>query len=150
MRLIGIPAAEIPVIWSAVADQVGIAADLSGGRHSVATVKEACRKAEMQLWCVMDPRRDRIVAVLVTEIRTYKTGLKVCDLVLMAGRQRDKWVHLVKDIETWAQTLDCAVCQATGREGWVRVMKEWGWDNTYVTIEKRLSAEEAEGESEAA
>ena len=138
MQLTGIPAREVPVVWAAVADQIKIATELSGGRHTPETVKEACRNAEMQLWCVIDPKRNRIVAVLVTEVKTFKTGLKVCELVLLAGRQRDKWVHLVKDIERWAHSLGCVKTQALGRDGWVRVMKTWNWDNSAIFIEKNL------------
>ena len=143
MRLVGIPSHEVGGIWPAVRDLVKIAADMSGGRHSIETVKAATQDQRQQLWCVVNDTgpRPRIVAVLITEIKVCDTGLKLCELVLLAGRQRDKWIHLIKDIERWAHDEGCAKIQAMGRQGWVRVMKEWDWSGQWIMIDKDLTAE---------
>ena len=78
----------------------------------------------------------------MTEIKTYRTGLKVCDIVLLAGRQRQKWIDMIGDLEDWAKSIGCSRIEAVARQGWARVMKDWGWNTQYLMIDKELTGDD--------
>lgn len=76
---------------------------------------------KLQLWLVWSEEERSAYALLGTEWGTKPTGLKVFDVRLAVGRDRKKWVPMVRDrLEQAARDLGCNRIVFDGRAGWVR------------------------------
>jgi hypothetical protein len=104
----------------------------SGGRYEAEHILAALQRAEMQVWAVMG---ERITAVVLTEVRTYPTGLKALNIFGVAGQALGEWKHLIADLEKYATESGCGLMEGCGRDGWGRAM---GWTEVYRVVERRL------------
>ena len=128
MSLIGVPFNEVLGLWPGASKLLNRAIEMSGGRLSQTTVLEALLNREMQLWLAPE-------GAMVTQIKTYPTGMKVVILLLVGGTM-SKWLHFLPEIEAWAHSLGCSVAEIEGRKGWARILKDW--TETTVSLERRL------------
>lgn len=86
----------------------------------------------MQVWIVVD---DGIKAVVVTELRTYPTGLKALNLFAIGGAGMEGWSHLIEVVVEYAKAQGCDLVEGCGRLGWVRASR---WTELYRVVERRL------------
>ena len=63
---------------------------------------------------------------------------------MMTGRQRNKWQHLIKDIETFAQQEKCLMLELIARPGWQKILNQFGYKRTHVVLEKKVKKEKKE------
>lgn len=84
------------------------------------------------LWLAWD---DGILAAATTRL-ALTGGRKVCEIVACGGEDRDKWLPLVKPIETYAENEGCSATRIIGRVGWERVLD--GYRREYVILEKSV------------
>jgi len=134
MKLQGVPSWALAEIWQIVAPLVDAACHRSSGRFTADILRAACERADMQLWIAKD--EEGIGAVMITEVFTYPTGLKVCSVIVLTGRYWRRWIGLLADLEAWARGQGCTMIQAQARPGWERVL---GWKRPHVMIEKCLA-----------
>lgn len=93
----------------------------------------ALASRRMLLWLIWDG--SRIVGAVVTEISETITG-RVCVLVAMGGERRDRWLHLLGQIEDYAMQENCRAVRLYGRKGWKRVLRDYR--ETRIIMEKEL------------
>ena len=74
---------------------------------------------------------DRIEAAATTHLSN-----KVCTIVACSGHQRERWVPLFAQIETYAKNEGCRCIRIFGRKGWERVLD--GYRVEHVVLEKDL------------
>ena len=60
----------------------------------------------------------------------------VCTLTACAGHQRERWMSLFEQIETYAKNEGCSTIRIFGRKGWERVLD--GYKVEHVILEKAL------------
>ena len=132
MRLQPVPSAHVGHYWPSVESLIEAATARSNGRHSAATIKSALIDKQMQLWLVMN---NCLNAVIVTELLTYPTGLKVCGFVIVTGENHQKWLRLAEDIKGWAKENGCERIEGWARPGWAKIT---GWKETHRLIEEGL------------
>lgn len=124
MELNFIDRAELPNIWSVVRNDILKAVDYSRGRYNEKAIVDGLITGAMQLWVLFD---DEIKMSMITQIMTYPTGLKVCEVTLLGGLDSKEWVNfVVGELDKWAVSLGCHSLQIIGRPGWEKVLKNWG------------------------
>jgi hypothetical protein len=129
----GVPASEVPDVWPSIKKFLDKPIELSNGRLSNLSVLDALLEREMQLWLAVDKE---VLGAMVTQIVTYPTGLKVLSVVLIGGKEMNKWIHLWPQIEEWGKSHGCKVVEIPrGRWGWSRVLKDW---NAMTFMEKKI------------
>ena len=60
----------------------------------------------------------------------------VCTLTACAGHQRERWMSLFEQIETYAKNEGCKTMRIFGRRGWERLLD--GYHVEHVVLEKGL------------
>jgi hypothetical protein len=88
----------------------------------------------MLLWFVLDD--GRIMGIAVTEVVAAPATGRVCSIVLCAGAQVKRWIHLKRAIEAYARAQGCTRMRLSGRRGWARLFPDYR--QPYVTLEKAL------------
>ena len=103
------------------------------GPYKIEDVLSELHSGEAQLWLVMEA--DDVKAIVVTVLNEHPNS-KTCLLWLCAGKNRESWVHLIKNIETWAKLQGCDAMVMRGRPGWERVLKDY--EKTKIILQKKL------------
>ena len=125
---------HIPIVWPTAMPLLINPIDRSGGRLSVDSVYSWLMAGKFHLWVVREG--NETLAVLVTEIRNYPTGLRVFNVMLLGGSLRDRWLGLWPEMADWARKQGCTKAEMAGRKGWSRVLKDWKWH--MIDMEKDL------------
>ena len=76
-------------------------------------------------------------AVLV-EQTTFKSGIKVLEIVGLAGDGIREWEGAVADLETLARRMGVDRLRAIGRKGFAPFAAKHGWKEVGVVLEKEL------------
>jgi hypothetical protein len=74
-----------------------------------------------QLWIGED---DRVRCAVVTCLSKTARGL-VCEIWLMGGEDRKRWLHFLERIETAARERGCVSIELIGRKGWARLLPDY-------------------------
>ncbi len=127
-----VPSGLLDHYWPIIEGDIEAATARSNGRLDKGVIFDALTERAMQLWFAVD---GRIKALAVTELKTYKTGLKVCSILIVTGEDRDLWMRLIEGIKDWARQNGCKRIEAWARPGWAKVL---GWKETHRLIEEGL------------
>lgn len=109
------------VVWPSVSEWVQEAAD-HHGRFTAEDILAFVQNQEMQAWVVEVD--GQLTGVCVTEVISYPRR-RVVRLVIVAGRDFDRWSQLLDEIQEWARQLGCQSLEFFGRRGWERRDKRW-------------------------
>lgn len=129
---------QIWAVWPSVKDFLLPAIKLTGGRMSEESAFVWLCAGQFHLWIVEEESVSgcRVKGALVTEMRTYPTGLKTVNVLLLGGEDTVLWLDLWPKIQRWALERGCTRAELTGRKGWVRTLRDWR--ETMVNMEKDL------------
>ncbi len=116
-RLLCVDPAQAAEFWPHVAPLIEQAC--RRGLHDFAGAEQSVRSGAALLWIVWD--QAEIVAALTTELHRIN-GRKLCFIATLGGKQRERWLHLIEGIESYARTEDCAAVIIMGRSGWQRTL----------------------------
>lgn len=84
-----------------------------------------------QLWSGRD-------AAIVTEVRTYPTGTRVLHGLVAAGPLEEIVGELIPRAEAWGRTIGCVLAVVESRSGWVRKLKDAGYEIHQTALRKEL------------
>ena len=108
----------------------------SNGRMDAPTTFDLLNKGDWVLWVIYDPEIDDILAVVGTDLITYPTGKKFMNLEFATGRERKRWMHLMKHLEQWGADNGCTASSMMCRKGWQSELPDY--QMTHVFLEKEL------------
>lgn len=98
-----------------------------GGTHTYSDVYEAIKCGKMQLWPASK-------SCLVTEITQYPRK-KVLHIFL-AGGDLEEIKSMQDSVDHWGKLQGCTSMTMTGRRGWTKAIKDIGWKEQLVLMEK--------------
>lgn len=110
---------ERAILKTGLADFAKIERDVLEGRHL--------------LWLVWN--KETIEAAVTTEL-AIANGVKTCVIVACSGAQRERWLHLISQIEDYARAEDCSSLRIIGRRAWERELD--GFRARYAIMDKDL------------
>ena len=85
---------------------------------SVESILERIMQGTSLLWVVTTPYGQH-KGVVVTQIKRFP-NYDVAIGHLCGGEDIDDWIHLLSDIEEWAQQAGCRKFEIQGRKGWAK------------------------------
>ena len=110
-------------------DLVESALKHSLGAYSFKDIVEAVEDQRMQFWV-----NDK--CCVVTEVLNLPQ-IKTLHVFLAAG-ELDGIRSLENDAAEWAKSIGCNAFTLSGRSGWVKALKNDGWEVAHTTMIKRL------------
>lgn len=119
--------------WPEAKGMIATACERSSGRFTPDTIGDMLVNGKMQGWTITQD--GHILAVLVTEVLTYATGLKTLSFVIVTGVSHETWLHHTEDFRALAKEANCDIMEAWARPGWAKVT---GWRETHRLIETRV------------
>ena len=143
IELVYIPHDMTDDAWKHVEKDIADALARSNGYALSSSIKEWVKEKKMQLWMLWDneEKNTQYYGVVVTEI--LQRPLKKClNIRIMTGHHRDKWQHLIKNIEKFAWDNKCDSMELIARPGWQKVYNNHGYKRTHVVLEKQIKQEE--------
>lgn len=108
----------------------------SNGRHTPEYILQCLLDRDMQLWVFWKPESQEIKGICITEILTFRTGLKAVSGVICTGRDRAEWAGHRVTIEEWGRAQGCAAIHIWARRGWEKDLPDYKL--THVILEKQL------------
>lgn len=145
MELVRIPTKELDKVWGLIEKDIRKSLLYSGQLSDSAFVLQTAKEGKFQVWILWDKKQkttlDKYFGLVITEIIQKPLG-KICHIYMMTGRQRNKWQHLIKDIEEFAKNENCLMLELIARPGWQKVLNNFGYKRTHVVLEKQIKQEE--------
>ena len=136
IQLVYIPNEKIDEAWHHVESNIADALARSNGYALASNFKEWIKEKKMQLWILWDKESEhKYYGVVVTEI-IQRPLQRVLNIKIMTGTHREKWKHLVKEIEDFAWFNNCDSMELVARPGWEKVLKRFGYKKSHVLLEK--------------
>ena len=130
-----IPTNKVEQVWSFAVKDVADALARSNGYARAEHIKKWILDNKMQLWILWDSKNKKYYGVVVTEI--IQRPLQRClNIKIMTGSHREKWQHLIKQVEEFAWQNNCDLLELVARPGWKRVLKPFGFKESHVLLEK--------------
>lgn len=119
------PPAIIPMAWIDIAPLIAPAVDLAGGRHTLATTLDRLQNARMQ--ALVGLVNAKPVMACVTQVALYPAQ-KWLQVPFCGGRGMKLWLEPLLDaIDGLAYDNGCVGIEISGRGGWVRVLRKYGY-----------------------
>ena len=136
IELVYIPNDLVDSAWKNVEKDIADALARSNGYALAANIKQWIKDKKMQLWILWDKEdKNQYYGVVVTEI--LQRPLKRClNIRIMTGHHRDKWQHLIKNIEKFAWDNKCDSMELIARPGWQKELSRYGYQRSHVVLEK--------------
>ncbi len=138
MNFSQIPKESIPDVWAALIPFIQKAIDRSDGEMNLDDVYIESILGTSQLWAVHDGFETK--AIGVTRIILFPQK-KICRVVLFSGNGLKQMLPLWPKFEAWAIKEGCESIEWFGRKGFVKVMKQYGYEAKYVVMRKHLIKE---------
>ena len=136
IQLINVPTNNVNKVWKIVKIDIANSLSRSNGYAKQEHIKNWILENKMQLWILWDSKDKKYYGVVVTEI--IQRPLQRClNIKIMTGNHREKWQHLVKQIEDFAWQNNCDLLELVARPGWKRVLKPFGYKESHVLLEKK-------------
>ena len=116
------------------------AAKGSRGRYDIFDIKRDIYSGAQHLWILFRGDDDMIAAV-TTQFFSYP-GRKNLSIAFIGSNDEMGWVKyrgiILDTIERFAIENGCDGIEATGRQGWVKLLAPYGWEKTFTVVEKDL------------
>jgi hypothetical protein len=133
-----VPPAMVPDVWNEVAPILNRALKTAGGRYRIDDLFMECFQGQQHLWVAMDNVKN-IIGALTTRFIEYP-GRRMLSGQFCAGvRMRDWQDEMLSTLDSWAKDGGCTGFEMTGRGGWERVLKNYGWRKIAVVYEKVIT-----------
>jgi hypothetical protein len=111
----------------------------TGGRYKVEDIVQALLKEQMKLWVAFSSLDQKICGAIVTEINQYPQK-KYFTILFCGGEKINEWDdQMHRLLENVARKNKCDAIDISGRKGWIRYMKSYGYNEDHKYIEKDLS-----------
>ena len=131
MNLLAVDPSEVSKVWPHVRDLI-YKAMKRGGLSSYSSVELEVLEGLAQLWIAYD---EEIYAAAVTQLHETEWG-RSCVITALGGREMDKWLPFISEIEKYAKGAGCEKIRIFGRLGWERKLPTY--KTTRIILEKDL------------
>ena len=116
------------------------AVDESRGRYDIFNVRREIESGSQHLWLLFRGENEMILAA--TTMFCFYPLKKNLAVVFLGSNDDSCWIKhreiIVNTLEDFARENGCDGIEATGREGWVRVLSPFGWEKAFTVVEKDL------------
>lgn len=107
------------------------ALDVGHGKVPLWEILQRCEAGTLQLWAAI-ASGGYALAAAVTELQR-----ETCLIWLLGGAQMERWLHMIGEMERWAQLEGCTRMEIHGRRGWLKVLPEYHM--AHIVMRKELA-----------
>lgn len=140
MDVIPVSSGTVRMIWPQVVGWLEPAMEVSRGMYTPHGVVASLEAQTQQLWAILDG--DDIIGAAVTAVADREDGRRVLECQLV-GAQSGKWDGWVEAMDAamdgMAKRCRCDEISLAGRRGWVRAIREYGYNETCVVVTKEVN-----------
>lgn len=136
MELLEITEHNIGIFWGDIFPLLQAAGTRSNGRFDVPSTMQMISSGAWQLWAGVEG--EKLYAIAVTSIEKFPTGKLACNIVIVTGVERKKWLHLIEDIYAWGKSQGCTLGIMWARKGYVKAKELSEHKMTHVMLERRI------------
>ena len=130
----GVEPKDLAPIWEEVAELLGPACEHSFGQDTIQTLRASIMSGKEGLF-VVETLHD-IIGAVTYEVVCYDTGLRVLAINYAGGVAMDSQMPAVIDMfHALKRHFMCDRVRITGRKGWIRYMKQFGFTDTHYLVE---------------
>ena len=127
----------VPMLWPLVSGLLQKAINHSNGEMTPVDVLERMCAGSMLLVTITEG--EKIVTALALEQRSFSSGKKVLNLTLAGGEDLHKWMHQLDEItQNLAKDYGCDEIYIVGRAGWVRALRDIGFNKIHTVVTKKV------------
>ena len=120
-----VPTALVPAAWPDMAPLLAPAIERACGRHTLATTLERLANADML--AVVALRNARPIMACVVQVALYPAQ-KWLQVPFCGGTDMTAWLEpLLDEIDSLAYEYQCVGVEISGRGGWQRVLRDYGY-----------------------
>lgn len=136
-KIAALPQTLIEPVWPMITPHLEKVLDLVSDELTLEGIKSKAISGDILILTVC--KGPDIIAALTLEIRTYETGLRVLHLPHLGGDEFFEWrPQMDTVVESIAKDFDCHQLRIVGRRGWIKALKDLGWEEHYVVVKKDL------------
>lgn len=95
---------------------------------------EGVVSGRFQVWSA--GTKEKHLLVLVTQIAHYPANTILQSVLLLGNHLEECAPMLDAAMEQWARSAGCTMCEVSGRKGWIRFLKNFGFRETNVTLHR--------------
>ena len=133
-----LPKEMLPEVWPVVAPGIQAAVDRAAGRMSMENIANYIMGGKWQLWLFLKNKEYKALAI--TEITVCPSGMKILNLVVCTGEDKELWEVLIPStLEHFARIEGCKLFETMARPGWEKILGRQGFKKTHVLLEKELN-----------
>ena len=134
IRAVLVEPKDLPQVWCRAAEFLGPACDASFGQETLGTVRQSLMNGIDGLFVVLDD--DEIIGAVTYHVNDFDTGLRLLDIPMAGGVDMDSQMPAVIGMfKHLKSAFMCDRVRITGRKGWVRYMKQFGFVDTHYSVE---------------
>lgn len=134
IRAVVVQQSDLPAVWDQVAEFLGPACDVSHGQETLGTARQSLIKGVDGLFVVLDG--NEIIGAVTYHVMEFDTGLRLLDIPLAGGVDMDAQMPAVIGMFNHLKSaFMCDRVRITGRKGWIRYMKQFGFVDTHYSVE---------------
>lgn len=127
----------IPLLWHTVSHMIQMAIEHSNGEMDLGEVLDRLLKNEMILLTVSE--EDNIIAALTVEKRDFPSGKSILNITTAGGADLDLWVDEIDKVTNeLAKEHGCSEIYIVGRPGWMRKLKNIGYERIHTVVSKKV------------
>ena len=132
-ELVCVDPERVHQIWPHVRDLLKAACRRTN-LNAFADIEADIRSGRSLLWLAWNGRA--IEAAAATILINSDTG-RVCIITVCGGREMNRWLPLLAEIEAYARREGCTRVRIFGRKGWLRVLDDY--EQKHIIMDKDLS-----------
>lgn len=131
-----VPTGRVLPLWPCLKPHIETALAHSAGEYIAEDLLDLALATQAQLWAALAD--GAVVGAACTQLIDYprKRSLHV---IALAGREFDGWAgRCVAESNAFARSQGCDFIRITGRRGWARRLRKYGYTERYRQVEKLL------------
>jgi len=135
------PANMVGLIWNRVAPIIQRVVDRSPDDLTLFTIQE--RLVSGQNLLITIARGSEIIAVNVLDVKVLDSGKRILYIQVTGGDDLDDWMPQFLDVaKAIGKDYNCTEIRGmTARKGWMKKLKQYGWEETFHTIRCDIESE---------
>lgn len=128
---------SLDAAWQAAVPLLRPAIERSTGYISEQMIYESIKENRSQLWLPHD--EEGIHAAIVTSINILACGERALNVDFIGGKDMKLWMdQFLETIDTWAAAKGCISIDGSGRTGWAKMLRSYGYMPISTTYRKSL------------
>ena len=129
-----VEAKDLPAIWGQISELLEPACERSFDQDTIGTLRADLMSGRSGLFVVTDDQD--IIGAVTYDVTDYPTGLRVLNINYAGGvAMGTQMPSVIEMFHLLKSRLMCDRVKITGRKGWIRYMKQFGFKPTHYSVE---------------